>query len=308
MVKNEESTPPPSVVNLANGTITFKSTTFEEKTNNNIKYYGAKLDKDDRYVEVKLNDPLRVGDVIYIKEFTVSSDKLYGINLVIINNINNEEKETIITTLPRSATAGKDYETVEYKVVAEDGLAGNTTFRIKRATSNSIYFSGITITRTTSTTPTPARISVVSNNPYSVQVNNKATLEVSASGNPEPTLQWYECDDTEKTNARPIDGATDSKYEFTPTTAGIQYYYCEAKNTTDAENTSASDVITVNVQDYIPSSDANITGIKVNNAIDAIANSTDYTAVLLNYPNETVEAVVTLSEVKQPLRVEQHLL
>ena len=155
----------------------------------------------------------------------------------------------------------------------------------------------ITIT-TPITGPTPASISVVSNNPYSVQVNNKATLEVSASGNPEPTLQWYECDDTGKTNARLIEGATDSKYEFTPTTAGTQYYYCEAKNTTDTENTDVSDVITVNVQDYIPSSDANITGIKVNNAINAIANSTDYTAVLLNYPNETVEAVVTLSDSK----------
>ncbi|MDD7691794.1 MAG: immunoglobulin domain-containing protein [Prevotella sp.] len=155
----------------------------------------------------------------------------------------------------------------------------------------------ITIT-TPITGPTPASISVVSNNPYSVQVNNKATLEVSASGNPEPTLQWYECDDTKKTNARLIEGATDSKYEFTPTTAGTQYYYCEAKNTTDTENTDVSDVITVNVQDYIPSSDANITGIKVNNAIDAIANGTDYTAVLLNYPNETVEAVVTLSDSK----------
>lgn len=165
----------------------------------------------------------------------------------------------------------------------------------------SSYYTSIikSITITTPITgPTPASISVVSNNPYSVQVNNKATLEVSASGNPEPTLQWYECDDTGKTNARLIEGATDSKYEFTPTTAGIQYYYCEAKNTTDAENTSASGVITVNVQDYIPSSDANITGIKVNNAINAIANSTDYTAVLLNYPNETVEAVVTLSDSK----------
>lgn len=165
---------------------------------------------------------------------------------------------------------------------------------------SSLYTSiikSITIT-TPITGPTPANISVVSNNPYLVQVNNKATLEVYASGNPEPTLQWYECDDTEKTNAKPIDGATDSKYEFTPTTAGIQYYYCEAKNTTDAENTSASGVITVNVLDYIPSSDANITGIKVNNAINAIANSTDYTAVLLNYPNETVEAVVTLSDSK----------
>ncbi len=165
----------------------------------------------------------------------------------------------------------------------------------------SSYYTSIikSITITTPITgPTPANISVVSNNPYSVQVNNKATLEVSASGNPEPTLQWYECDDTKKTNARPIEGATDSKYEFTPTTAGTQYYYCEAKNTTDIENTDVSDVITVNVQDYIPSSDANITGIKVNNAIDAIANSTDYTAVLLNYPNETVEAVVTLSDSK----------
>ena len=300
LVKNDESTPP-SVVNLENGTITFTTTTFEAKTNNGITCYGTKLVSDSKYVEVKLNDPFKVGDVIKIKEFsasTPSDSKPFGIKLVINNVINNEDNETLITTLPRSATAGKDYETVEYKVVAGDNLVGNTTFRIKKATDNNIYFSGITITRTTSTTPTPASISVVSKNPYSVLVNNKATLEVYASGYPEPTLQWYKCDDTEKTNAKPIEGATDSKYEFTPTTTGIQYYYCEAKNTTDTENTDVSDVITVNVQNYIPSNDANITGIKVNNAINAIANGSDYTAVLLNYANAAVDAVVTLTDSK----------
>ena len=140
-----------SVITLTNGTITFSTGTVGSA--NDGACYGAKLDNDKKYVEVKLNDPLRVGDVIYIKEFSTSKATdtyLLGINLVIINGTT----ETLITTLDRSPAKEKDYETVKYTVVAGDNLAGKTTFRIKKATENSIYFSGITITRTTSTTLT----------------------------------------------------------------------------------------------------------------------------------------------------------
>ena len=82
----------------------------------------------------------------------------------------------------------------------------------------------------------------------STGVGNPVTLEATVGGNPAPTVQWYQCDDADKTNATAIDGATTATYEYTPATAGTYYFYCTATN----ENGEASsEVVTVNVTEAV---------------------------------------------------------
>ena len=75
-------------------------------------------------------------------------------------------------------------------------------------------------------------------------VGTEKTLSVTVSGKPSPTFQWYQCDDTEKTNASAIDGATSSTYTFTPAAAGTYYYYVVASN---SEGNATSNVVTLTV-------------------------------------------------------------
>ena len=75
-------------------------------------------------------------------------------------------------------------------------------------------------------------------------VGTEKTLSVVASGKPAPAFQWYICDDTEKTNAAPIDGAITNSYTFTPASTGTYYYYVVASN---SEGNATSNVVALTV-------------------------------------------------------------
>ncbi len=65
---------------------------------------------------------------------------------------------------------------------------------------------------------------------YTLYGDKDLTLEVDASNL--CTYQWYKCDDTSKTNAQAIDGATKRTYSVAKATeAGNSYYYCVATYT-----------------------------------------------------------------------------
>ena len=80
-----------------------------------------------------------------------------------------------------------------------------------------------------STDPTPASIVTQPSN-IEANVDVEATLSVTAAGYPSPAYQWYSCDDADKTNAQPIEGATNANYSFTPTATGNLYFYVTVQN------------------------------------------------------------------------------
>ena len=96
-----------------------------------------------------------------------------------------------------------------------------------------------------STDPVPASITT---QPSDIEANVgvEATLSVTAAGYPTPSYQWYSCDDADKTNAQPIEGATSASYSFTPEATGNLYFYVTVQN---ENNTQAvvSNVATVTV-------------------------------------------------------------
>ena len=91
-----------------------------------------------------------------------------------------------------------------------------------------------------STDPIPASITTQPSD-IEAHVGIEATLSVEATGYPAPEYQWYSCDDTEKTNAKEIDGATSASYSFTPETTGILYFYVIVQN----ENNTVPEVSNV---------------------------------------------------------------
>ena len=60
---------------------------------------------------------------------------------------------------------------------------------------------------------------------------SEGSISVVASANNEKSCsyQWYKCDDTSKTNASAISGATNASYSPDKATAGTYYYYCIVK-------------------------------------------------------------------------------
>lgn len=210
---------------LDNATIDFSNSGGFE-TKNGV--YGTKLDNDERYVQVTMKSPLKLGDVIYITEFSSSNpaaDKPFGIK---IEDKNNNE----VCVLPRANSAKKALETVDYTVDASSPLLNKTIFLIKRSTSNSIYFHGLKVTTLYGDQEMAATISVAeADRNLTTEINTPTTLRATISGNPTPTMQWYKCDDAEKANSVAIDGATSETYDFTPNAEGTYYFYCVAKNT-----------------------------------------------------------------------------
>lgn len=272
-----------------NATIDFsKSGKFETKNS----CYGAKIDNDSKYVKVEMKSPLQLGDVIYITEFSSanpSADRPFGIK---IEDENNNE----VCVLSRANSAGKALETVNYTVDASSPLLSKTIFLIKKSTANSIYFHGLKVTTLYGDQEMAAAISVAeAERNLTTEINTPTTLRATATGNPTPTLQWYQCDNAEKTNPVAIEGATNATYDFTPTATGTYYFYCVAKNTLTegGEQTASSEVITVNAVDKLPSSDTSIGSISVGEINLAVSSSTiDYTAYVLNV-GDNISVTVT---------------
>ena len=90
-------------------------------------------------------------------------------------------------------------------------------------------------------------VTMSSEKPYA-RTGAEYTLTANiTAGVPEPTLQWYSCDDAEGTNAQAIDGATAATYQPSTATVGTFYYLVKASNT--AASDVASNVVTLNVID-----------------------------------------------------------
>lgn len=78
----------------------------------------------------------------------------------------------------------------------------------------------------------------------SVSLNAPVTLTGTITGVPEPTIQWYSCDNALKTNATPINGATSTTYVPSTASANTYYFYAVATN---SQGSATSDVITLTV-------------------------------------------------------------
>lgn len=81
----------------------------------------------------------------------------------------------------------------------------------------------------------------------SASVNASEAVSFTATvtaGSPEPTLQWYSCDDAEKTNAAAIDGETSATYSPSTSEPGTYYYFVRATNSVGSTD---SEVITLTV-------------------------------------------------------------
>lgn len=70
--------------------------------------------------------------------------------------------------------------------------------------------------------------------------------QVSVSDGTTPSYQWYQCDDTGKTNARKLEGKTSRGFELPKDlTAGKYYYYCVASAEGAESTTSRVTIVTV---------------------------------------------------------------
>ena len=69
------------------------------------------------------------------------------------------------------------------------------------------------------------------------------------------TYQWYQADDAQGSNARPINGEIYTTFTPTETKAGIYYYYCEVTNTFDRSGVKTQGVAKSDVSTYIISAD-----------------------------------------------------
>ncbi len=74
-----------------------------------------------------------------------------------------------------------------------------------------------------------------------VEKGESVTLTAaSATGNPAPTYEWFQCDNEEK--GSPVSKATTATYSPSTTAAGTYYFYAVASN---SEGSVASDVVTI---------------------------------------------------------------
>ena len=142
---------------------------------------------------------------------------------------------------------------------------------------------------TQSTDPSPATVSI-SETTLTAGVGTPVALKATVGGNPAPTVQWYQCDDINKTNAKAIDEATTATYEYTPSTAGTYYFYCTATN---ESGEATSEVVTVNVLDKVLSTDATISSIVVNGLTTELKDNI-YTATTIGAT--TITAVITTTD------------
>lgn len=88
-----------------------------------------------------------------------------------------------------------------------------------------------------------------------VEQGDAATFTVVVTGSPAPTYQWYSCEDSEKTGASPINGATSASYSPSTASIGTFYYYVVVTN---SEGSVTSNVVSLSVSEstayYAPSS------------------------------------------------------
>ena len=120
--------------------------------------------------------------------------------------------------------------------------AVGTYYYFCKMTDNNGTFSSDVATITISAASAPTISAAAS--ATSVYVGSAVTLTATVTGVPDPTIQWYSCDDALKTNPAAIDGATSTTYAPSTATAGTYYFYAVATN---SEGSVTSDVIALTV-------------------------------------------------------------
>lgn len=184
-----------------------------------------------------------IGDVISFTCCCESGSDKSGKGVKINNAI------TVTGDFPKNKT-----NTISYTVVADDGIAGQSSFYIKRNDSN-IKFGSVSVVRS-SVTPASAAPTITaqpSTSAAEYQKDATATaLSVSATGSGTLTYQWYKNSSASATGATAIDGANSASYTPSTAAAGTLYYYCAVTNTETGKsattvNSNVSGAITVTV-------------------------------------------------------------
>ena len=101
--------------------------------------------------KVVLGEALNAGDVISVEVLTNGSGSSNGRGIWVTTATSRPSSAPTCALVGESST-GKEYVNVTYKVVTDDGLCGETTFYIWRATSNSTYFNNFNVTSSAAST------------------------------------------------------------------------------------------------------------------------------------------------------------
>lgn len=167
----------------------------------------------------------------------------------------------------------------------DDGSNGNIVARMQASANGGFTITGLTSSNVTIyigskqkkmktiTITTPATLVIsapafasVAAAPTSAEVNTDIVLTATVSGYPAPSLQWYSCDDAQKTNAAAINGATNNTLTVNKAEAGTYYYYCVATN---SEGTATSDVVAVEFTAHVASNACKLLQVVYSNTFDA---------------------------------------
>ena len=199
----------------------------------------------------------------------ISSDTVTSANLM-------QESVATVPTFSVGATSGDPtgYYSVVYSLKAgsDEGIftytsstftgistanAGSATIIATLTTTDNTKFltpetNTFEYSVTVSAAAAPKFTSVTPNPSSSIARGTASTIEAVVTGTPDPTIQWYSCDDALKTNPAVVTGATDLTLNLANTAVGIYYYYAVASNTTTQLNEVASDVVTITVKPQAP--------------------------------------------------------
>lgn len=200
------------------------------------------------------------------------------------------------------------YDTNKTNAAAIDAATSASYTPATSATGTFYYFCRVTDTNGSSdsdvATITVANAYAPNVTPTATSVEvlqfEAATLGVTVDAVPAATIQWYSCDDAEKTNAAAIDGATNATYSPSTENIATYYFYAVASN---AQGATSSNVITLTVNKDITGTafyswdqgtETGGTAEASDGESVGCSNST-YTTIRLNGKNDFSTNIVTIT-------------
>ena len=191
------------------------------------------------FFKVVLNKTLEAGDVISAR-MQSRTDADLGLWF------------STATTRPNECTAKIDLATASsqawvtaptYTVAEGDGICGEKTFYIYRATGKSTYFNTFTITREVAATA-PSITTQPVGAKYAPNAVATALSVVATASAGTLSYQWYSNTTESTEGATAISGATSAEYTPSTATEGTTYYYCVV---TDGNGSVTSDIVAIKV-------------------------------------------------------------
>ena len=185
----------------------------------------------------------------------------------------------------------------------------NASYAPETSETGSFYFfcrvtdtNGTTDSNVATITVSNAYAPIVTPTASSVEVlqYEGTTLGVTIDAIPAATVQWYSCDDAEKSNPASISGATSATYSPSTSAIGTFCFYAVATN---AAGSTASDVITLTVNpditgetfySWIQGTQTGGTAVASDGQSVGYANST-YTTIRLNGNPDFSDKTVTIT-------------